>query len=152
MHTPHGKDEVTGTVYSMYLGYEEDEEAGHGGQYDHQHGQGVGGVDKQVLREDQTQRGSNPHHNDHDVDRDAGEPRVVDVVVLDVAALVGQEQPKHHQETLVDVESSDEVVEVVADTLFKHLQCVLCIVLSGHTNKHKSRHFVLLDSFFTFFT
>ena len=82
-----------------------------------------------MLRQHQTQRSPNAHHNHHNVHGDGDEARVVDVVVLDVAALVGQEEAKHNQQALVDVESSDQVVEVVTLALFVDLQSVLFVVL-----------------------
>ena len=37
------------------------------------------------------------HQDDHDIHGDADKARVVDVVVLDIATLVGQEQAEHNQ-------------------------------------------------------
>ena len=127
-HTPHTCH--TMYIYTSHLRYKENEEARHGGHNDHEYSQGIGRVDEQVLRQHQTQRSSNAHHYHHNVHGNAGKPGVVYEVVLHVAALVGQEEAKHHQETLVDIEGANEIVEVVTVTLFIHLQCVSIIILS----------------------
>ena len=107
----------------------QDEQAAHAGDDDHEHGQPVGGVDEKVDGQHQTERSPDPHHDDHDVHGDAHEAGVVDVEVLDVAALVGQEEPEDHQQALVDVEGADQVAKVVALALLKDEDFVLCVVL-----------------------
>ena len=107
----------------------QDEQAAHAGDDNHEHGQAVGGVDEEVDGQHQAQRRPDPHHDDHDVHGDAHEAGVVDVEVLDVAALVGQEEPEDDQEALVDVESTDQVAKVVALALLEDEDLVLCVVL-----------------------
>ena len=97
-----------------YLWDEEDEQAGHSGANDHEHRQHIGSIDEEVHSQHQTERGPDAHHDHHYVHGNADEARVVDVDVFDVAALVGQEQAKHDQQALVDVQCSDQVAKVVA--------------------------------------
>ena len=113
-----------------YLWYKDYEEAGHGGSDHHQHCQGIRWINEQMLRQHQTQWGSNTHHNDHNVHGNADESRVVDEVVLDVATFIGKEESEHHQETLVDIQRSNEIVEIVTLTLLVHFQCIFVVILS----------------------
>ena len=95
----------------------------------HGDGKAVGGVAKQVLGEDEADGGANAHQDHHNVHRYGHESRVVDVEVLDIATLVGQEEPKHHQQSLVHVEGSNEVGEVRAGAALDVLDQVVVGVL-----------------------
>lgn len=79
----------------------------------------------------QTERSSNTHQNDHNVHGDADKPRVVDVVVLDVATLVGQEEAEHNQQTLVHIQRPDQVREVVTLTQLVDVVHIIIAVLYG---------------------
>ncbi len=121
----------TCTCTCTYLGNVENEKTGHAGGDDHEHGQAVGGVDEMMNGQHEAQGCADAHHDDHNVHGDADEARVVDVSVLDVAALVGKEEPKDDKKTFVDVESSDQVPIVVTVTLFVVVDHVIVIILVG---------------------
>ena len=95
----------------------------------HGDGKAVGGVSKRVLGEDEADGGANAHQDHHNVHRYGHESRVVDVEVLDIATLVGQEEPKHHQQSLVHVEGSNEVGEVRAGAVLDVFDQVVVGVL-----------------------
>lgn len=84
--------------------------------------------------QDETEWSSNTHQDHHDVHGNADIARVVDVVVLDVTALVGQEQAKDHQQALVHVQRTNQVRVVVALTHFIDIQQIFGIVLGGYEN------------------
>ncbi len=76
-----------------------------------------------------TERCSNANKDHHNVHGDTDKPRVIDVEVLDVPALVGQKQTKDNEQSLVHVEGSNEITIVVTLTVFKPLNSVFTIVV-----------------------
>ena len=112
-----------------YLGYVEDEQTGDAGCNDHQHSQHVCSIDEVVYSQHETERCSNTNQDHHNVHGDTDKARVIDVEVLDVPALVGQKQAKDNQQSLVDIERSNEVTIVLTLTLFKHPKNVIVIVV-----------------------
>ena len=75
----------------------EDEHAWHGRGNDHKDSQSIGGVNEVVHGQYEAEGSPDAHQDDHDIHGDADKARVVDVVVLDIATLVGQEQAEHNQ-------------------------------------------------------
>ena len=114
-----------------YLWYEENEEAGEAGPQDGEDGDHVGGVHVYgaVEGEDEGEGRAYAHQDHHYVHGDAHVAGVVDEDVLDVPALVGQEQPKHHQQALVHVGRPHKVVEVLAVAVLVDLLDVVATVL-----------------------
>ena len=116
-------------VYT-YLGHIDDEDACHTGRNDHEHSESIGRIDEKVYGQHQTEGGTDTHQDHYYVHRDADEPWVIDVVVLDVAALIGKEQPEDHQETLVHIECTNEVAKVGATVaLFIDSYCICSLIL-----------------------
>ena len=75
----------------------------------------------------QTKWGANPHQDHDNVDWDANKAGVIDVVVLDVATLVGKEEPKDHDKTLVYIKGTNEVAKVLTVALFIYD----CLIISA---------------------
>ena len=114
---------------STNLGYIDDEQTGHTGCNDHQHSQHIRSINKVVHSQHQTERCSNTNKDHHNVHGDTDKAGVVDIEILDVPALVGQKQTKDDQQSLVDIESSNEVTIVVALTLLKSFLFISIIIL-----------------------
>ena len=121
-------DMQVGYVQS-YLGYVEDEQTRHAGSNDHQHSQHIRSIDEVVYSQHKTERCSNTNEDHHNVHGDTDKPRVVDVEILDVPALVGQKQTKDNQQSLVDIESSNEITIVHALTKFQLSNGIIIIVV-----------------------
>lgn len=100
-----------------HLGHIEHQQANSAGKDYHGHGQSVGGVNEVLFGKDETER-STDANDDHDkVGGNADKAGVVNEEVLDVAALVGQEEAKHDQQSLVDVQGPHKVREILAVAL-----------------------------------
>ena len=107
------------TVFvTTYFRYVEDQKARHAGRNNHEHSQAISRVNEEVYGQHKTERCSNANKDYHNVHSDADKARVIDVEVLDISALIGQEQAKHHQQPLVDVKCSNEIAKVITLTLF----------------------------------
>ena len=105
-------------IRCTYLGHVYDEKACHAGDNDHEHGKTISRINEEVYCQHQTKWGTNPHQDHDNVDWDANKAGVIDVVVLDIATLVGKEESKDHDKTLVYIKGTDEVAKVVTVALF----------------------------------
>ena len=101
-----------------HLGHIEHQQANSAGKDDHGHGQSVRGVNEVLFGKDETERSTDTNDDDNKVGGNADKAGVVDEEVLDVAALVGQEEAKHDQQPLVHVQGPHKVREILAVALF----------------------------------
>ena len=122
-----------------HLGHIDDQDTRHTGQDDHEHGESIGRIDEIVYSQHQTEGRTNTHQDHHYVHGDADKPGVIDIVVLDVAALIRKKQPKDHKETLVHIECTDEVAKVVTLAHFKDSYRILICILCKSVKRERGR-------------
>ena len=111
------------------LWHKEDEQTGHAGCNDHEDSQCIGSINEEVDSQDKTQRSPNANKDHHNVHGDTDKPRVIDVEVLDISALIGQEQTKHNQQSFVHVQCSNQVAILLTGALLIHKDNVIVAVL-----------------------
>ena len=101
-----------------HLGHKYDEHAGECRGNDHEHSKPICSVSEEVNSQHQSQRCSYADQNHHDVHGNANKTGVVDVIIFDVATLVGQKQATHHQQAFVDVQGTNQVDKVITLAFF----------------------------------
>ena len=104
-------------IHSTNLRNEENQQAGHGRPYDHENSQTVSSIGEIVSSKHKAERSTDTNQNHNNVHGDTDKARVVDVVVFDIAALVGKEETKDNLKPLVHIEGSNEVRKVGTITL-----------------------------------